>query len=53
MPFIARQDLIATKRAAGRPQDLLDVALLTHPEGKPTKRRKVKVSGHVVQQFSI
>ena len=42
VPFIARQDLIATKRAAGRPQDLLDVASLTHPEGKPTKRRKVK-----------
>ena len=42
VPFIARQDLIAAKRAAGRPQDLLDVALLTSPEGKSTKRRKVK-----------
>jgi len=29
VPFIARQDLIAAKRAAGRPQDLLDVASLT------------------------
>ena len=42
VPFIARQDLIAAKRAAGRPQDLLDVASLTRPEGKSTKRRKVK-----------
>ncbi|QLQ06552.1 MAG: hypothetical protein HZY76_11215 [Anaerolineae bacterium] len=39
VPFISRQDLIAVKRAAGRPQDLLDVAQLTHPEGKITKRR--------------
>jgi len=42
VPFIARQDLIAAKRAAGRPQDLLDVASLTRLEGKSTKRRKVK-----------
>jgi len=42
VPFIARQDLIAAKRAAGRPQDVLDVELLTRPEGESTKRRKVK-----------
>jgi hypothetical protein len=38
VPFISRQDLIAAKRASGRPQDLLDVELLTHPEGKSGKR---------------
>ena len=27
--FISKQDLIASKRAAGRPQDLLDIALLS------------------------
>jgi hypothetical protein len=29
VPFISRKDLIATKRAAGRPQDLLDVKMLS------------------------
>lgn len=42
VPFISRQDLIAAKRAAGRTQDLLDVEQLMRPEGKSTKRRKVK-----------
>jgi hypothetical protein len=39
VPFISRQDLIAAKRASGRPQDLLDVAQLAPPEGKTAKRR--------------
>lgn len=30
--FIARQDLIESKRAAGRPQDLIDIDLLTQPD---------------------
>ncbi len=36
VPFISRQDLIAAKRASGRPQDLLDVAQLT---ARPARRR--------------
>ena len=32
VPFIARQVLIAAKRASGRPQDWLDVKQLTQPE---------------------
>ncbi len=39
VPFISRQDLIVAKRAAGRPQDLLDVEQLTRPEAKSGKRR--------------
>ncbi len=31
--FISRQDLIAAKRASGRPQDLIDVDLLSLPPG--------------------
>ena len=29
VPFISKQDLITTKRASGRPQDLIDVELLS------------------------
>jgi len=39
VPFIARQDLIAAKRAAGRPQDLLDVEQLAQSEEQTLKRR--------------
>ena len=44
VPFISRQDLIAAKRASGRPQDLLDVAQLTPSEGKTTKRRSSQLA---------
>lgn len=33
VPFIGREDLIANKKAAGRPQDLVDVDRLTKPSG--------------------
>jgi hypothetical protein len=36
VPFISRQDLITAKRAAGRPQDLLDAELLSQSAVKPT-----------------
>lgn len=39
VPFISRLDLIAAKRASGRPQDLIDADLLSQPEVKPAKRR--------------
>ena len=33
-PFLSRDDLLRNKRAAGRPKDLLDIALLTGaPDG--------------------
>jgi hypothetical protein len=34
VPFISRQDLIDSKLASGRPQDLLDADLLAHSEVK-------------------
>jgi hypothetical protein len=34
VPFISRQDLIATKKASGRPQDLIDADLLSQSEDK-------------------
>jgi hypothetical protein len=43
VPFISRQDLIAAKRASGRPQDLLDAEQLTRSEGKSGRRRSSPV----------
>ena len=44
--FINRQDLIASKLAAGRPQDLIDAASLTQAKPRPArpqrKRKKKK-----------
>lgn len=36
VPFIGREDLIANKRATGRPQDVADVLRLTADEGSGT-----------------
>jgi len=38
--FISRQDLIAAKRASGRPQDLLDAEALERADCKPTRVRR-------------
>lgn len=46
LPVIGRNELIANKRAAGRPKDLLDLALLahtsTHQEAHPKSRSRRK-----------
>jgi len=38
--YIGRNDLIRTKRAVGRPQDLLDVRVLSPKPRRPQKRRR-------------
>jgi len=42
--FIARQDLIASKLAAGRPQDLIDAAALAQVVQKPRRSPRKKKS---------
>lgn len=38
--FLGRRDLIKNKRAAGRPKDLADIALLTEFEDAVTRRKR-------------
>jgi hypothetical protein len=38
LPVLGREELIANKRAAARPKDLLDLASLTRISGAPTRR---------------
>jgi hypothetical protein len=38
--FISQPDLIQSKLASGRPQDLIDAKLLSHPDKKPVRRRR-------------
>lgn len=40
LPFISRDNLIANKRASGRPKDLADLALLGEPPTPPRRRRR-------------
>lgn len=42
VPFISREDLITSKLAVGRPQDLIDVALLSQVEPYLPKRPQPK-----------
>lgn len=42
VPFISREDLIISKLAAGRPQDLIDAALLSQVEPYLPKRDQQK-----------
>ncbi|MCX6030436.1 MAG: hypothetical protein NT169_14205 [Chloroflexi bacterium] len=43
--FISQSDLIQSKLASGRPQDLIDAELLLHPDKKPAKRRQTRQKG--------
>ncbi len=40
--FISQPDLIQSKLASGRPQDLIDAELLSPPDRKPAKRHRTK-----------
>jgi hypothetical protein len=41
--FISREDLIASKLASGRPQDLLDVTMLSHVEQRRARQPRRSV----------
>lgn len=38
VPFLGRSDLLRNKREAGRPKDLLDIALLAEAEGDGSRQ---------------
>ncbi len=42
VPFISREDLVAARRASGRPQDLLDAEALDQSGAKPKQRRPTR-----------
>ena len=42
VPVLSREDLVANKRAAGRPKDLVDVQILEQEGNGPRVRRKPK-----------
>jgi hypothetical protein len=39
VPFISKEDLITTKRASGRPQDLIDAGTLAQVDDKKNERK--------------
>jgi hypothetical protein len=43
--FISREDLITSKLATGRPQDLIDASLLSQVESSDTHRTRQQASG--------
>lgn len=45
LPFIGLKELIANKRAAGRPQDLADVDKLQQPPPKTSRGKKGRATG--------
>lgn len=45
VPFISKQDLITSKLASGRPQDLIDADLLSRLDDKPVTQHPAKRGG--------